>query len=120
MKLELLKKDYAVCRLQSKQLPDGEFTSLTVSCGEISLVCEEEHVPDSCAAEKGWRGLRVCGVLDFSLIGILAGLTGTLARAGVSVFAVSTYDTDYLFVKKDSLEAAVQALKAAGYEIEEG
>ncbi len=117
MKLELLKKDYAVCRLQSKQLPDGEFMSLTVSGGEISLVCEEERVPDGCVVERGWCGLRVCGALDFSLIGILAGLTDALARADVSVFAMSTYDTDYLFVKKIRLETAVQALKTAGYEI---
>ena len=119
MRLELLKKDYAVCRLESKQIPDGEFVSLTVSNGEISLVCESELAPAEGLTEKGWRGLRVCGVLDFSLIGILAGLTDALAKAGVSVFAVSTYDTDYLFVKATSLEAALLALRASGYEVVE-
>ncbi len=119
MRLELLKKDYSVCRLESRQIPDGEFVSLTVNNGEISLVCESELAPTEGVAEKGWRGLRVCGVLDFSLIGILGGLTDVLARAGVSVFVVSTYDTDYLFVKATSLETAVLALRAAGYEVEE-
>lgn len=119
VKLELLEKEYAVCRLESRLIPDGEFMSLTVSNGEISLLCETEKAPPGCVAEKGWRGLRVCGTLDFSLIGILAGLTDVLAGAGVPVFAVSTYDTDYLFVKAISLETAVQALRAAGYEVKE-
>ena len=117
MKLELLEKEYAVCRLETAALPGGEFVSLTVSGGEISLVCETDKAPDGSTAEKGWRGLKVSGVLDFSLIGILAKLTAALAEAGVSVFAVSTYDTDYLFVKKERLDAAVLALRAAGCEV---
>ena len=119
MRLELLKKDYAVCRLETREIPDGEFVSLTVSNAEISLVCESELAPSQGLIEKGWRGLRVCGVLDFSLIGILAGLTDVLAKAGISVFAVSTYETDYLFVKGISLKTAVLALRAAGYDVEE-
>lgn len=117
MTLELMENDYAVCRLESIQIPDGEFMSLTVSNGEISLVCETKKAPRGCVAEAGWRGLRVCGVLDFSLVGILAGLTDVLARSKISVFAVSTYDTDYLFVKEESLKPAAEALRAAGYEL---
>jgi hypothetical protein len=117
MTLELLEKEYAVCRLEAPVLPAGEFVSLTMSGGEVSLVCEAAAAPPGGIAETGWRGLRVAGVLDFALIGILAGLTDTLAKAGVSVFAVSTYDTDYLFVRARSLDAAIQALKAAGHEV---
>ncbi len=120
MKLELLSKEYAVCRLETAVLPDGEFVSLTISNGEISLVCESEKAPAGCIAETGWRALRVCGVLDFALIGILAKLTAALAEAKVSVFAVSTYDTDYLLVKAERLADAVQALRLAGCEIAEG
>ena len=84
----------------------------------LSIVCETEAAPANCLAhEDGWRALRVAGQLDFSLLGILAGLTGALAAAGVSVFAVSTYDTDYLMVKQTALERAERALSAAGYTI---
>jgi len=115
MTLELLEKEYAVCRLDKQVLPDGEFVSLTMSGGEISLVCEAAAAPGGGAVERGWRGLRVAGVLDFSLVGILASLTSALAEAGVSVFAVSTYDTDYLFVKEENLDTAIRALSAHGH-----
>ncbi len=112
MTLELLIKEYAVCRLNRFFFPEGEFVSLTVCGGEISLVCENEQVPPDCVAERGWRAFRVSGVLDFSMIGVLAGLTDALATAGISVFAISTYDTDYLFVKAHCLSRAVQAFNA--------
>lgn len=115
MTLELLEKEYAVCRLAEPVLPDGEFVSLTVSSAEISLVCEAAAAPGDGAVERGWRGLRVAGVLDFSLVGILAGLTSALAEAGVPVFALSTYDTDYLFVKEENLETALRSLAAASH-----
>jgi len=117
MTLELLEKEYAVCRLNTPVFPKGEFVSLTVSAGEISLVCEAAQVPPDSVVEPGWRGLRVVGTLDFSLIGILANLTEALAKAGVSVFAVSTYDTDYLFVKAGSLYQAIRALEDSGHEV---
>jgi len=115
MTLELLEKEYAVCRLYEPVLPGGEFMSLTMSGGEISLVCEAAAAPADGAMERGWRGLRVAGVLDFSLVGILAALTSALAEAGVPVFAVSTYDTDYLFVKEENLDTALRALAAHGH-----
>ena len=115
MTLELLEKEYAVCRLAEPVLPGGEFVSLTMSAGEISLVCEAAAAPGGGAVERGWRGLRVAGVLDFSLVGILAALTSALAEADVPVFAVSTYNTDYLFVKEENLGAALRALAAHGH-----
>ena len=119
MKLELLKKEYAVCRLKKQSLPAGEFVSLTVCGGEISLVCEMGQVPPDCLTETGWRAIRVCGVLDFSMIGVLAGFTDALAKAGVSVFAISTYDTDYLFIKTHSLKQAIHALREQGHTVTE-
>ena len=84
--------------------------------GELSLVCPTENCPARTSArEDGWRGMRIEGVLDFSLIGILSKLSGVLAEAGVGIFAVSTYNTDYILVKAEQLACAQSALTAAGY-----
>lgn len=83
---------------------------------ECSLVCETENTPaDTTAREDGWRAMRIVGQLDFSLTGILSGIAAVLAEAKVGIFAVSTYDTDYILVKQENLDRAVEALKAAGY-----
>jgi len=85
--------------------------------GELSVVCREERRPAGAHAETGFRALAVRGPLDFSLVGILAGLCGVLADAAISVFAISTFDTDYLLVRDRDLDAAASALRAAGYQI---
>ena len=118
MKFEMLKKRFAVCALTEPVLPDGEFVSLTLSGGEVSLVCEEEKAPRRCKAESGWRALKIMGPLDFSLVGILADISSVLAQAKVSIFAVSTYETDYVLIKEDSLERGLQALEAMGHTID--
>lgn len=121
--LEALAERLAVCKLA----PDAPapaislhsaLVSLTVTPHEISLVCPEEEAPKDAEVVSGWRALRVVGVLDFSLIGILASLTHTLADAGISVFAVSTYTTDYILVNDAALERAVAALRAAGHRVQ--
>jgi hypothetical protein len=101
------------------QLPlGGAFLSLTITPDEISIVCAEEEIPDGGAAvSSGWRALRVAGELDFSLIGVMAALTSTLSAARVSVFTLSTYNTDYLLVQADGFEGAVAALRAAGHTV---
>ena len=83
--------------------------------GELTLVAPEASVPDGVGAERGWRALEVDGPLDFSMTGVLAALSGALAQAGVSIFAVSTYDTDVLLVRAGQLRAAVDALRDAGH-----
>lgn len=117
MIIEVLKPHFAVCKLHQPVVPGGSLVSLTVGGGEISLVCEQAHMPPDCAAETGWRALRVQGPLEFSLTGILAELSGALAQAGISIFALSTYDTDYLLVKQEKLEQAADALFAQGHSI---
>ncbi len=117
MKFERLKGRYAVCALQEPVMPGGEFVSLTVSGSEVSLVCEEEKVPAGCNAETGWRALKVEGPLDFSLVGVMAHISSVLAETGVSLFAVSTYETDYVLVKEDRLQTAVEALTAQGHTV---
>jgi hypothetical protein len=84
---------------------------------ELSVVCQEELVPANIRAENGWRGLKVEGPLDFALTGILAGLASALAQAGVSLFAISTFDTDYILVKEKDLAKAIRALEQAGHRV---
>ena len=121
MKLKLFEGEYSVCRprvLADVPIED-EFWFLAKTDEELSLVCRSESVPDDVEkSESGWRLMRVEGVLVFSLTGILADLSGVLARAGVSIFAVSTYNTDYLLVKNDVLSTALQALREAGHSVE--
>ena len=122
MTLEVLEKEFSVCRIAS--VNEVDFNSapyfLSRTDDEISLVCESGKEPkDVLARESGWRGLRVKGSLDFSLVGVLAGITDSLARAGVALFAVSTYQTDYVFVKAGDFEKACAALEKSGRKIAE-
>lgn len=122
LSLFLLEGDFAVCRLEKDApLPDwgrqGQFYALARTPDELTIVCEERFVPPGVHCERGWSCLGVAGPLDFSLVGILAALSASLARAGVSLFAVSTFDTDYLLVKSKDLEKALVALSAAGHSI---
>lgn len=116
----------AVCRSATDQpLPawakpsKGEFFSVTRTPEEVSIIVAESRIPEAAKCERGFRLLKVQGPLDFSLVGIIAGLSGTLADAGVSIFALSTYDTDYVMVKQADLERAVAALRTAGYEVKQ-
>jgi hypothetical protein len=93
---------------------DG-FFSVTRTGEELSVVCREVLVPEGIRAERGWRAIRVAGVLDLSEVGVLASLVVPLAGAGISLFALSTFDTDYLLVKEHDLGRAVEALVAAGH-----
>ncbi len=123
--LQLLPGRLAVCRLDADaMLPNwassGSFLSLTRSNAELSIVCPQEQVPDGVRAEPGWRCLRVEGPLDFSLTGVLASLADPLAAAGVGIFVVSTYDTDYLMVQERDLARGIDALERAGHAVERG
>jgi hypothetical protein len=83
----------------------------------LSVVCPEENVPVDVTSERGWRCLRVAGRLKFSSVGILSSMVKPLAEASISVFVVSTFDTDYLLVKAGSFEPAVKALQEAGHHV---
>jgi putative acetyltransferase len=125
MRLRVLPERLAVCRLPAgSPAPEwaagqeaGSFRSATWSPDETSIVCAESAVPDGVRAERGWRALMVAGPLDFSMTGVLVALAKPLASAGISVFALSTYDTDYLMVKESVLSAAVEVLEADGHEV---
>lgn len=120
--LLLLDGAFAVCRLGGdSSIPAwataGGFFSITRTADELS-VCAEDAVPDGVKCERGWRCLRVAGTIEFSAVGVLAALAVPLAEAGVSVFAVSTFDTDYLLVKDTDLPAALEALRRAGHVVQ--
>jgi len=120
MKLEKLPYDLTVCKLTKTADIDlnKAFYFIGKTDEELSLVCRTEDTPACTAArEDGWKGFRISGVLDFSLIGILSRLSGILAENNIGIFAVSTYNTDYILVKAEDFDRAIVALSDAGCEI---
>ena len=120
MVLKRLPLDLSVCKLADASRIDlkKEFYFIGKTDEELSLVCETKDVPAGTAArDDGWKAFRIEGVLDFSLIGILSKISGVLADAGIGIFAVSTYNTDYVLVKAGNFEKALVELEKAGYEI---
>ena len=120
--LDVLPDRLTICRLS----PDtplervGKLTgfwSITRTDDELSVIVASDQVPPDCPAESGWRCLAAEGPLPFAMTGVLSGLTAPLAEAGISVFAISTFDTDYLLVREQALNRAVAALRARGYQV---
>jgi hypothetical protein len=125
LELTLLPDHLAICRLNpDTPLPswaqEGTFSSITRTVHELSVVCAEHLIPGDVQCEHDWRCLGVAGPLDFALTGILAGLAAPLADAGISIFAISTFDTDYLLVKQQHLQQAVEVLVHSGYIVHAG
>jgi len=113
---------YAICRMSpGDSLPpwvvNGTFFSFTRTPTELSVVCDVASVPADVKAEGPWSALAVRGPLDLNMTGVLAGLATPLANAGISIFAVSTYDTDYVLVRSHDMDRAVRVLRAAGHNI---
>ncbi len=115
---------YAVCRLDpADPVPGwaaGPFASVTRTPDELSVVCPQAAVPPGVRSEPGWHGWRLAGTFDLTTaVGVLAAVLDPLAAAGVGVFALSTFDTDFLFVKADHAGRAADALRAAGHTVSE-
>ena len=113
---------YAICRLEpDASVPawaeGGRFLSITRTANELSIVCEEEMVPADVHGERNRRLMQIEGTLAFTLTGVLASVAAPLANAGISIFAVSTYDTDYLLVSDEDLQEAARVLESAGHAI---
>lgn len=120
MEIKVLKHKFTVCKvLDISQINfSDEFLFIGKTDEELSLVCTTGFAPESTLErEDGWRGFRIEGVLDFSLVGILSKISGLLAGKGIGIFAVSTYNTDYILIKEENLESALQVLKEAGYHL---
>lgn len=121
MKLERIDSDFTVCKVKDMSGVDftAPFVFFSKTDEELSLMCETGRAPSNARlAEAGWRALRVAGELDFALVGVLAKIAGALAEAGVPVFVVSTYNTDYIFMKAADFDAGVRALTEHGYTVE--
>jgi uncharacterized protein len=113
---------YAVCQFHpDKNIPYwallGDFVSLTRTHEELSIVCQQENVPDDIEAERGWRCVQVQGAFDFSVAGIHVSLAVPLAEAEISVLAIATFSTDYLLIKEENVEQALEVMKLAGHSI---
>jgi hypothetical protein len=121
MNLSVLPETLTACQLPADApIPDwaaraAGFVSITRTSEELSIVCPAALVPKSVKQEPDWRAFKVEGPLDFTLTGILAALAEPLAKARITLFAVATFNTDYLLVKADKVDAATQALQAAGH-----
>jgi uncharacterized protein len=115
----------AICRLDAGgEIPawatGDSFFSVTRTADELSIVCPEENVPEGISQEQGWRALKLEGPFELSMVGILASVAAPLAGAGVSIFVVSTFDTDYVLVRERQLDLAVYALREHGHEVRRG
>jgi hypothetical protein len=120
--LEVLDATFAICRLDpDAPLPgwagSGPFVSITRTEEELSVVCPQDVVPEGVQCDQGWRCLRVAGTLDFALVGVLASLLVPLADAAISIFTVSTFDTDFLLVKEEKLDRAIEVVTEAGHAV---
>lgn len=118
MELKLIDKEFSICKVKdvSEVNFDDEYCFIGKTDEELSLVCTCEYVPKNCIeCDTGWKAFRIQGVLDFSLIGILAKLSAVLAQSKIGIFVVSTFNTDYILVKKEKLQSAIEVLEKDGY-----
>jgi hypothetical protein len=124
LELSLLPETFAICRLAPETaVPEwatqGGFFSITRSSDELSVIAERALVPDRLRTSASWRVMKLHGPFDFSEVGVLASLLEQLAAAGVSVFTISTFDTDYLLVQSSQLREAVAGLRNAAHTVHE-
>lgn len=120
MEIEIIDGSFSVCKVVDFSGVDlsGKYTFTGVSDEENSLICRTENVPANATEHiDGWRAMRIKDILDFSLIGILSGILTVLADAKIGIAAVSTYNTDYIFVREEDLGKTADALAGAGYKI---
>jgi hypothetical protein len=123
MKLRLMLQPQraGVCRLSpSDAIPDwvrGSFVSITRTHAELSIVCDESAIPESVPADRGWRVLETVGPFAFDVTGVAAALSSTLAASGIALLLIATYDTDYVLVKAEHLERAIDAYRSAGHDV---
>lgn len=118
MELQKIERDFAICKVDNIEQIDfmREFVFVSKTDDEISLVCESEYIPsNSIVSESGWKALRISGILDFGMIGVMSNIANILAEAGISIFVVSTYNTDYILIKTESYDKAVQSLIHNGH-----
>ena len=122
MQIKKIYQDFSICQVEDYSLVnlDSEYSFIAKTEEERSLVCITKELPSNVIRrDDGWKAFCVQGVLDFSLIGILSKISTILAERGISIFAVSTYNTDYILIKDTNYEKALEVLRSSGYEIVE-
>lgn len=124
LQLTLLPATFAICKLPPEAaIPDwafrGSFNSVTRTADELSIITADVDIPTDVTCEHDWRALKVEGPLEFSLTGVLESVARPLADAAISIFAIATFNTDYVLVKSVALERAVEALRSAGHSVNE-
>lgn len=120
MEIKRIDYDFSVCKVADYSMVqlDSEYSFIGKTDEEKSLVCMTENVPSNVTVrDDGWKAFRIQGVLDFSLIGILAEISGILAENKIGIFAISTFNTDYVLTKKENYQRALDVLERAGYKI---
>lgn len=122
MEIKRIDYDFSVCKVADYSFVklDAEYSFIGKTDEEKSLVCLTEDVPSNVTErEDGWKAFRIQGVLDFSLIGILSAISGILAENKIGIFAISTFNTDYVLTKKENYQSALEVLERSGYKIAE-
>lgn len=120
MKIRKIHQEFSVCQVEDYSLVnlDSKYCFLGKTDKEKSLVCVTSDVPSNTIQhDDGWKAFYIQGILDFSLIGVLSKITTILANSGISIFAISTYNTDYVLIKKENYQRALNILKSSEYEI---
>lgn len=122
MEIKKLNQDFSVCKVMDYSLVnmDAEYSFIGKTDEEKSLVCITGDVPSNAIErDDGWKGFRIQRILDFSLIGILSKIAEILAKNSISIFAISTYNTDYVLMKKENYQRALDILEHSGYQVVE-
>ncbi len=120
MELIKLKDDFAICKIDNVEMADlcDKYAFLSKTDDEISLVCRSSRVPQrAIKTEHGYKALRISGELDFGMVGVIAKISAVLAQAGIAIFVISTYNTDYIFIKDADFEKGADLLAQNGYNI---
>ena len=120
MKIRKIHQEFSVCQVEDYSLVnlDSKYCFLGKTDQEKSLVCVTSDVPSNVIKrDDGWKAFRIQGILNFSLIGVLSKITTILANNGISIYAISTYNTDYVLIKKENYQRALDLLKSSEYEI---
>ena len=120
MELQKIECDFSICKLDSVEQVDfsQEYMFLQKTSDEISFVCESINIPSNAVSvEAGWKAVKVSGILDFGLVGVIAKISNLLADAKIGIFVISTFNTDYIFMKAEEFPKGVQVLEQNGYTI---
>ena len=118
--LKLLEKTYSICKLSpNKEIPNipSDFLSITRTKDELSIVLEAGLEPIDSKVEKSWKVIQVIGPLDFSLTGVLSSIANPLSEANISIFVISTFDTDFILIKKEKINEAIDVLRNSGFSV---